>query len=252
MSEISKKRQSYFDDLKKYLSQGDEDAVADLMRTKDPLAIRNDMSTALGQHVKQNYDAPENIFEKSKLIKDVPIEYTKLPDGIAGRYSPDTNGIYLNHPNPDLENRQAGILAHEQGHANDRLKGFKNSQPLNEIEGTLKGEGLENAIKAIGQHHEGGFFEKEALMKLLQGKKLGALLPIVGGLGIGASVLGIGNKAMAGDLGNAALDTASLAADMTPLLGEAKMAVTPSELGNAEIMPEDQKKFWELKQKLKP
>jgi hypothetical protein len=255
MSEIPKKRQQLFEDLKKYLGAGDDDAVSDLLRNKDPIAIRNELGTALGQHVKQNYDSPLNVFENKKILETVPTEYTKLPDNLNGMYHLDENKIYLPHENPELLNRQMGTKLHELGHADEVLnKGMKSGVPLEEVKHLLKGTGLQNAEEAFSGHHKVGFFEKEALQKLLRNGKLGlgAILPAVGALGIGAAALGMGNKAMAGDFKGAAGDAADLATDFVPGVGEAKMAITPSELGDAEIMPEDQKKFWELKQKLKP
>ena len=68
MSEIPRKRQEYFNQLMEALANKDEDELANLVRTKDPLAIRNDMSTALGQHVKQNYNDSSNIFGKNQEL----------------------------------------------------------------------------------------------------------------------------------------------------------------------------------------
>ena len=109
-----------------------------------------------------------------------------------------------------------GTRLHELGHADDVLtKGATSSQPLSEVSDTLKGEGLENALKAFGQHHEGGFFEKEALQKLLSGGKLG-----LGALGAGALALGAGQKAMAGDIPGGLMDAGAMI-DPTGIAGAA-------------------------------
>lgn len=256
MSEISKVRQNYLDDIKSAIETGDHEKLSDLLRNKDPLAVRNDLSTALGQHTLQNYDEPLNIFNNKDILKEVPVEYTKLPEGTAGRFDKINQKIQLPYENPDLINRQTGVKLHEYGHVNDNLKGFNESQPLDLNNSFLKKTGLENAENAIGQHHASGLFEKEALTNLLKNKKLEMALPLIKAAGIGAlglSAAGIGQKAMAGDYGGAALDTADLGTDLLPIIGEAKMAASPSELGNSELPPEimsERNKFNKIKQKI--
>lgn len=255
MSEISKQRQNYLDDLKSAIESGDHDKLSDLLRNKDTYAIRNDLSTALGEHVNKNYDEPLNIFEKKDLLKEVPVNYTNLPEGIAGRHSKEA-GIYLPFENPDMPARQTGVKLHEYGHANDALNNFNESNPFDKSSKLLKNSGLENAEELIGKHHEVGMFEKEALANLLKNKKLAMVAPLLKATGIGAigaSAVGIGNKAMAGDFKGAAGDTADLATDLTPIVGEAKLALSPTELGNSELPPEimeKQERFNKLKQKL--
>jgi hypothetical protein len=81
------------------------------------------------------------------------------------------------------------------------------------------GVGLANAEKVLNKHHVfDSIFEREGLQRLLSGKKLGALLPIAGALGIGAAALGTMDKAQAGDIPGAAL-TAASAVDPTGIAG---------------------------------
>lgn len=61
-------------------------------------------------------------------------------------------------------------------------------------------------------------------------------------LGLGATALGalsIANKVQAGELGQAGLESADLATDYVPGLGQVKMALRPSELGSGELPPEE-------------
>lgn len=235
MSDIPKKRQGMLDDLKKYLGMGDEEAVSDILRNQDPMAIRDNLSTALGQHVQENYDSPINTFKNKDILSEVPIKEANLPPNIAGKYVKSEKGIYL--PQGSLENptaRTIGNQVHELGHADDILnKGFSPASALEEYSPKIAGTGLEAAEKAFGQHHEMGFFEKEALQKLLQGGKLAAgyIAPVVKGLGIaglGLGALGAYNKAQAGDYAGAASDVA----DMTPTIGPIKQMVEPGKLGS--------------------
>lgn len=81
---------------------------------------------------------------------------------------------------------------------------------------------------------EGGF------LKNLKGNKgFGRVLPALGMGAAGLAALSIGSKAFAGDFGGAGLEAADLATDYVPGVGTAKMALRPSELGNAEL-PEDE------------
>jgi len=362
MTDVPKRQQDYFNLIKRALSSGDDEMLSDLVRTKNPMAIRHDLSTTLGQHVRENYDNPLNVFENKKILEDVPVNYSNLPEGIAGRYSKSENKLYLPKENIEQSNRQMGSRLHEYGHADDALSKFEGTPILPDY---VSKSGLESAEEVIGKHHKSGFFEKDALEKLLQNKKLGgsmadnsakikvlrelydsgqipeeiykeklggllslkqdvrpvqslrssttsnvlgdvaeqtggvtnlrnkisttpdsmfgikadvAAKPRFGGvtsalekagtianedapkgnilsmlknskgigkvipmLGLGAAGLAglsIANKVQAGELGEAGLESADLATDYVPGLGQAKMALRPSELGNAELPPE--------------
>lgn len=232
MDNLPRKQKEYFQRIKQALGEGDESAFTDLVRQKDPLAIRHDLSTTLGQHVRENYDSPLNVFENKKLLENVPVEYTDLPEGIAGRYNITDSKVLVPKTIEGLENRQTGSLLHELGHAEDRLKGFAGSEALDPK--ILKQLGAESAEQAFGKHHKAGFFEKEALMKLLKNKKLSsAVLPLIKGLPIAGALYGMSQ----GD---------AFAADPTGLLQS-------DELGSGELPPEEMKKrerFNKLKQKM--
>ena len=264
MSEIPKKRQEYFDDLLDALHSGDSDKAEFLTRGKDPLAVRNDLSTILGQHVKENYDEPLNVFNNKEQLTEIPIHYGDLPKDVAGKYVKGKNGVYtsdqgvfLGKENPDLLFKQMGTKIHEYGHANDNINGFIGSQKFDKTK-KLLGEGLQNAEDIIGQHHKSGFFEKEALVDLLKNKKLAMALPILKAAGIGAlgmSAVGVGQKALAGDIEGAGVDAADTGSYFVPGLGEARMAgdLSMGELGNSELPPEEQEKkerFNKIQQRL--
>lgn len=231
--DIPKARQNYLNDLKKSLEIGDEEMLADLVRNRDPLAVRHELSTALGQHVRQNYDNPLNAFKDKAILEQVPIERTVLPKGVAGQYSLTNNKIYM--PKGELGDKGTGTLVHELGHAKDWLVNKIKGVNLNEADEVLKGSGLEAAEKAFGGHHADGFFEKQALQKLLNGGKLAAtyLGPLMKGLGIagaGLAATSIGNKAMAGDLTGAV----SEAVDNVPVVGQVKQMIQPEMIGKSD------------------
>lgn len=240
MSEFSRKQQEYYDSIKKAIESGDHDMLQNLFRNKDSLAIRHDLSTALGQHVNDNYDDALNIFQNKAKLEEVPINYTdKLPDRVAGRfvdkqgaeYIKGKEGIFLPVNSSDSLSRQTGTRIHELAHANDRINNFRESNPFPKTKEALSATGLEKAEEIIGDHHKVGFLEKEALKDLLQNKKIQSLAAIGGplakaaGLGaLGLSVAGVANKAMAGEPVEAAKDAADIGSYFIPYVGEMRMA----------------------------
>lgn len=75
---------------------------------------------------------------------------------------------------------------------------------------------------------------------LLKGQKgFAKMLPMLGLGAAGLAGLSIAQKAAAGELGQAGLESADLATDYIPGLGQAKMALRPSELGSGELPPEE-------------
>lgn len=254
MSDRPKKQREYFQKIRKALESGDEEMYQDLVRQKNPLAIRHDLSEITGELVKEGYENPLNAFQNQKLLETVPVEYTNLPKTSAGRYNLSEGKILLPKVQGDMTDKQLGTLVHEFGHEDDRLKGFTASEAFDPS--LLKKTGAEAAEAAFGKHHARGFFEKEAIIDLLKNKKLATALPILKAAGIGAlgaSAIGIGNKAMAGEIGQAGLDTADLATDFIPGVGEAKIALTPSELGSGELPPEEmlkRERFNQLQKRL--
>lgn len=69
-------------------------------------------------------------------------------------------------------------------------------------------------------------------------KGFSKMLPMLGMGAAGLAALGIAGKVQAGEYGDAALDTADVATDYIPFVGQAKMIARPSDLGNAELPPE--------------
>lgn len=222
MADVPKKQQEYFNRIKRALGSGDEQEFADMVRQKNPLAIREDLSNVLGQHALENYDEPLNVFQDKKLLENIPTEYTSMSKGIAGQYNPTTGGILMPKANPELANKQAGVLIHEGGHKMDALKGFDTSEAFDPK--LLKKLGGEAAEEAFGKHHKGGFFEKEALMKLLQNKKLSALTPLLKAAGPAAALYGMsqGDVFAADPTGLLQTDELGQGSDVTEMPSEAK------------------------------
>lgn len=73
---------------------------------------------------------------------------------------------------------------------------------------------------------------------LKNSKGFAKMLPMLGLGAAGLAGLSIANKVQAGELGEAGLETADLATDYVPAVGQLKMAVRPTELGNAELPDE--------------
>lgn len=77
------------------------------------------------------------------------------------------------------------------------------------------------------------------LKNLKSNAGFGKALPALGMAGAGLAALGIMNKVQAGEYGQAGLETADIATDYIPGVGQLKMAARPTELGNSEL-PEDE------------
>lgn len=110
-----------------------------------------------------------------------------------------------------------------------------------------------NLKNAADELEEAGKVINEDTSMLRNSKGFGKLLPIIGMGAAGLAALNIGNQVQAGEYGKAALDTADLATDYVPILGQAKFALRPSELGNSELPPEieeEKKRFNELKKRM--
>lgn len=240
MDKLPRKQQEYFDNLKKAISTGDEEMYSDLVRNKNPLALREDLSMVLGQDVAENFDDPLNIFKKKELLKEVPITYTEnLPKGISGQYVKE-HGLFLPKPS-DNKLKDLGVKLHELGHKNDELSGLTVDDVFDKS--NLKKLGAEAADEAFSKHHGSGFFEKDAINKLRNNKLLSTLAPFIKATGVGAAGLalaGAGNKAMAGDLSGAASDVGELGYDIVepPVLS----AAAPTMMGNSELPKEELEK----------
>jgi hypothetical protein len=83
------------------------------------------------------------------------------------------------------------------------------------------------------------------------GKKMRSFGPLLGMLGAGAAAMGVGNKAMAGDIGGAGMDAADLATDYIPGISQAKMALQSDPLGQGsdEVAKKEQFDFTPFKVK---
>ena len=223
MSDLPRKQQDYYDQLRKAIQTGDEGMYSALVGNKNPLAIREDLANALGQHINDNYDNPLNIFKNKQAAEQIPVEYGKLPEGVAGKFT-KTGSILMPTNNGIISNKNTGVLTHEIDHALDNQRGFI-SDVINP--NVIKQLGSEAADSAFANHHSRGFFEKGALESLLNNKKLaanaGLMLKGAGALGIGATAIGAGQKAMAGDVPGATVDAADTASYAVPYLGEARM-----------------------------
>lgn len=81
--------------------------------------------------------------------------------------------------------------------------------------------------------------EDIGLAGILKNKKgFSKILPMLGMGAAGLAGLSIAGKVQAGELGEAGLETADLASDYIPGVGQVKMALRPTELGTAELPPE--------------
>lgn len=78
--------------------------------------------------------------------------------------------------------------------------------------------------------------EESSLLKNKAG--FAKMLPMLGLGAAGLAGLSIAGKVQAGELGEAGLETADLATDYVPGVGQLKMALRPTELGSSELPPE--------------
>lgn len=96
-----------------------------------------------------------------------------------------------------------------------------------------------DTVKNVGTTINEDIPDKKGILSLL--KNSGGFSKVLPALGMGATALAglsIANKVQAGELGDAGLEGADLATDYIPGVGQAKMALRPSELGNSELPPE--------------
>lgn len=190
MAEFPKVQQRLFDDIKRAAEAGDEEKLDFLLKQKNPLAVRHDLSTVLGQEVRKNYDSPLDVFKNADALKNTPIEYTDLPENIAGQFTTEGQGkILMPKTSGDISSKQLGTLLHERGHQDDVLRGVVESQPFDKK--LLSKTGLDAAEQAFGKHHARGFFEKEALLDVLKNKKLSTLAPLMKVAGPAAAIYGM-------------------------------------------------------------
>lgn len=89
------------------------------------------------------------------------------------------------------------------------------------------------ALKLVEDLPESGM-----LRSLKNNKGFAKMLPMLGLGAAGLAGLSIAGKVQAGELGEAGMEAADLGTDYVPGLGSAKMALRPTELGNAELPDE--------------
>lgn len=217
-----------------------------------------------------NWEKMKELFEKKDSLKDTTVkEVNNLQKNLA-EFDPAKNQVsVLKNVNKPM---QIADTLHDFKHATeynakrtpndialllDSNKGDQIRDTLQNSRGYTNLKGLSKAEDFFQNHHiNDSIFEREGLTRLLKGKKLSTLLPLLKATGIGAlgyQAMGIGNKAMAGELGEAALDTADMATDYIPSVGQVKDAIRPTEMGQAELPPEEmvkREKFNKTKQRL--
>jgi len=256
----------------------------DLLSQYDPHALRDILEEATAEASGNTH--PFDLYEKPELFKNVKIkvdpnlknhgEIDYVLEKQTGIQRPD-KGLGIN-----LKNRgDKGTLLHESQHAYDILSRPETSIPVEKfgpgmlsdikekldinrkISSSSDLKGLEEGTEYLSKHFKPDIEDKFGKLKqmlnlerIVKGQPLKMIAPLMKAAGvgaIGAAAMGIGNKAMAGEYGQAGLDTADLATDLTPIVGEAKMAIYPTELGNAELPPEEmqeRERFNKMRQRL--
>lgn len=202
--------------------------------------------------VTPNFKKIKELFKDQENLKNTKIITDK--DGLdklgaRASYNYGTNEVSI-HPNTFTDRyKMDGDISdvlHEFKHGTE-FQGKKDNIDKHLIESMIdtnktkdlnsfyKLKGLSNAENVLENHHIGdSIFEREGLMRLLKGKKLSTLMPLLKATGVGAMGLaaaGIGNKAMAGDFGGAGLEAADMVTDHVPGIGQIKDAIRPTELG---------------------
>ena len=254
---VSKK---FMDELTSRIKNGEP--IDSMLSQYNPTAIRDILEEAQG-NIAGNKN-PLDLFEKPELIKNVPInEIPNLADhGEAYFYK---NGAPAKINVRNLNDK--GTLIHELQHAydaasqpaiavakdisdNPSLKALQQLKSELEINRPIKSvsdlKGLEETTQFLSNHFKPDVVEGTGKLKqlinlerIMKGEPLKSIAavagPIAKGLGLagaGLAAASIGNKAMAGDYKGAAVDTADLGTDFMPVVSEAKMALSPSEIGS--------------------
>jgi len=230
-----------YEDLVRKIDKNQD--YSDLFRHMDAEAIRDIGEASAGKFARDQYgiksakDLP-SLYEKPEILKDIDVsENPSLleKESAHGIYYPKQKKIIL----PSQEDLATGI--HEWSHPYDELAhGYYNlSDVLTGNKKVPKGTDLyAKGLEAAEDLNRGHFFRDDLkglsqLTRMIKGQPLKMVAPLLKAAGVGAlaaSAAGIGNKALAGDFKGAAGDALDLGTDMTPILGEVKMAISPSEL----------------------
>lgn len=258
----------------------------DMFDKYTPQAIRDMIEEAQAEYTKGTH--PFDLYEKPELVSKIPIkEVPNLPNyGEFNLKAYKATGLpALDHPMEILvkDRRDLGTLGHEVQHAYDTMsqpnvvEPMLRPEPQSNLLSRIKQEleiprkilteqdlrGLEETSAYYGKHFKPDVEDKFGKLKQLlnlervvKGQPLKAVAPLVKAAGVGAlgmAASSIANKAMAGDVGEAALEAADVGTDFIPVVGEIKTAVRPSELGGAELPPEvqeEKERFNKLRQRL--
>ncbi|MFZ4411503.1 MAG: hypothetical protein ACOYOV_00370 [Bacteroidales bacterium] len=146
---------------------------------------------------------------------------------IEAAYAKKLKGREANVAKNFAENKQLGITAATKP-INFPTK--DTAESLGDIRNKMleKGNVVSNIANEV-KTAEGA--EPRLLSLATRFPKLKAMLALAGPAAVAAGAFGIGNKAMAGDIKGAAGDTADMATDYMPGIGEAKMALSSAPLG---------------------
>lgn len=203
MENYSKKQLDFLKEIERKIEAGDEDALNWLFKNQDAYAIRQGMGSALGKHVLDNYDDVNKIYSPDSLeaLKGLKGEIvTKLPDNVAGSFNTKTDVIKLNQALESDPLRFTGNKLHERQHFLDKIKNKLFSPEALDDMSAMKAKGLSAASELFDPHHLGGFFEKEALGKLVRGAKLSHIPALAGAAALGTALYSSGAKAAEGDV----------------------------------------------------
>lgn len=168
---------------------------------------RDFLSSALGQHLKQNYDdmsADDYINLQKKFYPESKAKISNMnPEEMEkayGTYDPKNSEIKVH---PELpENIRLATAAHELGH--DLDSSGKIVTPSKEIITDVSPH-LKEYAKEFKGHHKGRIYEYDNLKNLVKGGKLRAILPVGAAIGAGA----MSDSAQASEDSSDAIDTTS-------------------------------------------
>lgn len=245
------------------------------------LLARNLSEEALASEVMKNTGIPipdktASLSKKedslNRIVNEIYPEFKdpNLRIGKENSYTPSTGGILVNDKHNQDINKMISNSLHEGGHKYDTeiLKKLDSkeldSKTLDKfIKSNFNNKDIDPTelyeIYAKGHHAEipklrEGSYGFGGLKSLLKNGTFKSIIgPLAKATGIGAMGLaaaGIGNKAMAGDFRGATGDALDLGTDMLPVVGEVKMAINPSEMGNSELPTnemEERNKFNRMK-----
>ena len=252
--------------IEKLIRENKMDELSSLLQGVDPIEVRMLLQETLGDHVGENYDIGlPKAMKEAQRIESLPLVkkasmnmYDELPEinvnklyeepikkpvklsifkdksddlGFVDLAKKETPTINLNQNM--MQKSPGGVILHETDHLSDALN--KNYIPKQDMLDTVK-MGLHGAEEAFAKHNKRGFFELEALKKLLANKKLQAAIPVVGAGLAAYSVLDSGDVMAADPTGMLQSDAIGEGSDEIPDIGKrdvynAKMKKTRKLMG---------------------